>query len=43
MRLYAEPEYRKRLGMAAQARAELFDEETVHEQMKKIYFGEGER
>lgn len=42
LRLYAEPEYRKRLGKAAQARAELFDEETVHNQMKKIYFGEGE-
>lgn len=43
LRLYADPAYRKRLGQAAQARAELFDEKTVHEQMKKIYFGEGAR
>lgn len=43
LRLYAEPEIRKQLGKNAQTRAELFDEETVHNQMKKIYFGEGER
>ena len=39
LNVYADPEGRARLGQAAADRAILFDEKTVHEQMKKIYFG----
>lgn len=41
LREYADPEERKRLGQAAAEKAVLFDEKTVHAQMKRIYFGEG--
>ncbi|MGM9660433.1 MAG: glycosyltransferase family 4 protein [Faecousia sp.] len=41
LRAYADPEGRKKLGQAAAEKAVLFDEETVHAQMKRIYFGEG--
>lgn len=42
LRVYADPAGRKRLGQAASERAKLFDEKTVHQQMKEIYFGKGE-
>ena len=41
LRMYEDPDYRVKLGRAAADRAVLFDEKTVHAQMKKIYFGEG--
>ena len=41
LRVYADPEGRKKLGQAAAEKAVLFDEKTVHAQMKRIYFGEG--
>lgn len=40
LRLYADPENRKKLGQHAQERAVLFDEKTIHQQMKRIYFGD---
>ena len=42
LKVYAAPALRERLGQAASERAVLFDEKTVHQQMKKIYFSEGE-
>ena len=42
MKVYADPALRERLGKAASDRAMLFDEKTVHQQMKQIYFSEGE-
>ena len=41
--VYADPEKRKSLGQAAAERSLLFDEKTIHERMKEIYFGEGGR
>ena len=39
-KVYAAPEKRKALGQAAAERSGLFDEKTIHERMKEIYFGE---
>lgn len=39
-KVYAAPEKRKALGQAAAERSLLFDEKTIHERMKEIYFGE---
>ena len=41
--VYADPEKRESLGQAAAERSLLFDEKTIHERMKEIYFGEGGR
>lgn len=41
VRLQADPDFRESLAQAAQQRAMLFDEKTVHRRMKEIYFGRG--
>lgn len=41
LKVYTDPEGRQKLGQAASERSLLFDEKTIHAQMKEIYFGEG--
>lgn len=43
MKVFSDPEGRRKLGQAAAEKAILFDESTIHAQMKAIYFGEGSR
>lgn len=43
VKVFSDPEGRRKLGQAAAEKAILFDESTIHTQMKAIYFGEGSR
>lgn len=43
LKVFSDPEGRRKLGQAAAEKAILFDENTIHAQMKAIYFEEGSR